>query len=229
MRKSSRNFTRFLAPALLLGASLSLHGTAARADNGFAIDGYLSNDQNSGCMVLREHDGGTRLLAGSIGGLQAGDHTRLYVHRVNGSVCNVRGNAYEVSEVLTLWGDDRHKTTVYDHLTDGSFSDYIYRSQGNGYGYNPGVTNSQYRQGYRDDRSYYRDDNRGDLISLRGRLSDDEGGACPVLRTRDGQVWNLEGDLSRFRDHARVRVVGWSDPDSRCGCQTLRVRRMTSD
>ncbi|HEX3528444.1 MAG TPA: hypothetical protein VH988_15375 [Thermoanaerobaculia bacterium] len=105
MRKSSsRNLTRFFVPALLLGAGLSLHGTAARAaDNGFAIDGYLSNDQNSGCMVLREHDGGTRFLAGATGGLQSGEHARLYVRAVNGSVCNVRGNAYEVSEVLTLW------------------------------------------------------------------------------------------------------------------------------
>jgi hypothetical protein len=202
---------------MFLTAGLSLHGAAARAADGYAVDGYLSNDQNSNCMILREHDGGTRLVAGGIGGLQPGDHARLYVRSVNGAVCNVRGNAYEVTEVLTLWGDDRHRTTSYDHLTDGNFNSYVYRSQGGSY--NPDSRNY---------RNSWNDNNRGELISLRGRLSDDEG-VCPVLRTRDGQVWSLDGNLSQFRDHARVRVTGWTGYDSRCGGQTLHVRRMFSD
>jgi hypothetical protein len=40
----------------------------------------------------------------------------------------VRGNAYEVSEGLTLWADDRHKTTYYDHLNNGSFEHYAYEN-----------------------------------------------------------------------------------------------------
>ena len=30
----------------------------------------------------------------------------------------------------TLWGDDRHKTTYYDHLRDGSFVNYSDRQSG---------------------------------------------------------------------------------------------------
>jgi hypothetical protein len=126
---TSRSFARFFAPAVLLTAGLALP-VAARAanDGGMAIDGYLSDSRNSNCVALQEHDGGTRYLTGAINGLQSGDHVRLYARSIDGSACNVRGNAYEVTEVLTLWGDDRHKTTYYDHLTNGSFESYAYKN-----------------------------------------------------------------------------------------------------
>jgi hypothetical protein len=230
MRSTStnRHFARLFAPALLLTAGLTLPMAAARAanDGGFAIDGYLSGTQNGNCIALREHDGGTRYLTGAINGLQSGDHVRLYGRSVNGSACNVRGNAYEVTEVLTLWGDDRHTTTYYDHQNNGSFESYAYQnnriSGGNRYG----------RSG--NDRSDRRYDNRGsgnggELVSLRGRLSDD-GSGCPILQTRDGQVWNLQGDLHRYRNQARVKVVGWTAGyDSSCGGPALRVRQISRD
>jgi hypothetical protein len=130
MRTStSRSFARFFAPALLLTAGLALPASTASAanDGGMAIDGYLS-DSRSGCLALREHDGGTRYITGAIRGLQSGDHVRLYARSIDGSACHVRGNAYEVTEVLTLWADDRHKTTYYDHLTNGSFEKYAYQN-----------------------------------------------------------------------------------------------------
>jgi hypothetical protein len=130
MRMSLRR-NRFFAPALLLIAGVSvLPISTARAanDGGMAIDGYLSESRGSGCLALREHDGGTRYLTGAIRGLRSGDHVRLYAHPIDGSACNVRGNAYEVSEVLTLWADDRHKTTYYDHETNGSFERYAYQN-----------------------------------------------------------------------------------------------------
>jgi len=203
---TQKTLTRLFAPALLFAASLMLPAATARADVGYAVDGYLSNDRNSDCMILREHDGGTRLLSGDIGGLKPGDHVRLYVHSTNGSVCNVRGNAYEVTEVLTLWGDDRHRTTYYDHLTDGSFDNYTGRR-------NASTPNYRSEVGF----------NNESLVSLRGRLHD-EGRACPYLRTNDGRAWSLVGDLDNFRDNARARVTGWTTTSSRCGGPTLEVR-----
>ena len=223
---------RSFAPALLLAAGLVLPVAAARAanDGGFAIDGYLSGNQNSNCIALREHDGGTRYLTGAVNGLRSGDHVRLYGRSINGSACNVRGNAYEVTEVLTLWGDDRHSTTYYDHQTNGSFDNYAYqnnRISGQGrYGRND--------RNDRNGRSDHRYDNRGssnsgELVSLRGRLSND-GGGCPILQTRDGQVWNLQGDLHRYRDHSQVKVVGLTAGyDSSCGGPALRVRQISRD
>jgi hypothetical protein len=230
---SSRNTAKFFAPALLLTAGLALPVSAARAanDGGMAIDGYLSDSQNSNCIALREHDGGTRYLTGAINGLQSGDHVRLYARSIDGSACNVRGNAYEVTEVLTLWGDDRHKTTYYDHQTNGSFESYAYQNnrisgqgQNSRYGRNRSGDNQRY-----DNRSGYdqRSNRGGELVSLTGRLSND-GSGCPVLETRDGQVWNLQGDMPRYRDRTWVKVVGWTAGyDSSCGGQALRVRQIS--
>jgi hypothetical protein len=130
MRKpSSRTFARLIAPALLFSAAaLAAPYAHAAGDGGFAVDGYLSGDRNSDCLTLREHDGSIRYITGATDGLQTGDHVRVYGRSVNGSACNVRGSAYEVTEVHALWGDDKHKTTYYDHLTNGSFTDYAYRT-----------------------------------------------------------------------------------------------------
>lgn len=245
---SSRKTARFFAPALLLTAGLALPVSAARAanDGGMAIDGYLSDSQNSNCIALREHDGGTRYLTGAINGLQSGDHVRLYARSIDGSACNVRGNAYEVTEVLTLWGDDRHTTTYYDHQTNGSFESYAYQNNrisgqrqsgryGSGYGNRSGYDqHSGYDQRYGNRSGYDQrsgSDQRynsrgGELVSLTGRLSND--GGCPILETRDGQVWTLQGNLPRYRDRTPVKVVGWTAGyDSSCGGQALRVRQIS--
>ena len=132
MRSSStRTFSKALAPALLLTAGLALPAaTYAANDGGFATDGYVSNDRNSDCMVLRQHDGSVRYITGDLDGLQSGDHVRVYGYSVSGDACDVRGSAYEVTQVQTLWGDDKHKTTYYDHLRDGSFVSYSDRQSG---------------------------------------------------------------------------------------------------
>src|SRR4051812_48468794 len=95
---TSRTFSKALAPALLLTAGLALPAaTYAANDGGFATDGYVSNDRNSDCMVLRQHDGSVRYITGNLDGLQSGDHVRVYGYSVSGDACGVRGSAYEVS------------------------------------------------------------------------------------------------------------------------------------
>jgi hypothetical protein len=125
MRNSSRTLAKVFTPALLLTAMVALPGSARAANpNEFALDGYLS-DSGGRCMVLRLHDGGSRLVTGNVDGLQSGDHVRLFGHLVN-NACGYRTQAYEVDEVHTLWADDRHRSTYFDHLSDGSFQDYAY-------------------------------------------------------------------------------------------------------
>jgi len=233
MRSStSRTFSKAFAPALLLSAltaALALPATTyAASDGGFATDGYVSNDRNSDCMVLRQHDGSVRYITGDIDGLQSGDHVRVYGYSVSGSACDVRGSAYEVTQVQALWGDDRHKTTYFDYQRDGSFSRYADRQSGRGGRYDDrGDRNRGDR--YRGDRyrdSRYEQSNRGrDLVSLRGRLNDDRR-SCPTLETQDGRVWNLVGDLRSFRDNSRAKVIGWTGARSQCGGPTLEVREI---
>jgi hypothetical protein len=119
--------------ALLFASALVVVGLAApyalRADDGFASDGYLKNDGR--CLVLTEHDGHQRVLTGAINGLNAQDHVRLWGRAVRGSECNhFRTPAYEVTEVQTVWANDRHTKTYYDHLKDGTFERWARRNRG---------------------------------------------------------------------------------------------------
>lgn len=88
--------------------------------NIFAIDGYLS-DEGRECLTLRGHDGRLWSLVGGTYGLQPGEHVRLYGRIVDGGACGWQGTAYDIHQVQTVWADDRHRTTYYDHLYDGPF------------------------------------------------------------------------------------------------------------
>lgn len=118
--------------ALIFGSALVVAGLAVpfvlHADDGFATDGYLKDDGR--CLVLTEHDGRQRVLTGAIDGLGARDHVRLWGRAVRGAECNNhRGPAYEVTEVLTVWANDRHTKTFYDHEKDGSFERWARRNR----------------------------------------------------------------------------------------------------
>jgi hypothetical protein len=121
--------------AMIFGAVLVVAGVslpyALHADDGFATDGYLSWDDNSDCLLMKEHDGKVRVLTGAIDGLDEDDHVRLWGRQVRGAECNdYHGPAYEVTEVLTIWANDKHSETYYDHETDGSFQRWARRNRG---------------------------------------------------------------------------------------------------
>jgi len=87
--------------------------------NVFHIDGYL--DDGGECLFLRDHEGRTWAMVGNTYGLQPGEHVRLYGRPVDGSACGYRGAAFDIYEVRTVWADNNHKRTYYDHLYDGPF------------------------------------------------------------------------------------------------------------
>ena len=125
-----QNRTRILGAALLMTAALTLPGAARAAGDPSVVhvDGYLTSQGNR-CLVLREHDGKTYGLVGAVGGLQTGDHVRLEGRFVDGSGCG-SGTAVNVIDVQAIWGDDNHRTTYYDHLQNGSFSQWAAANRG---------------------------------------------------------------------------------------------------
>lgn len=130
MRTPCRNRLALLVGALVMTVAVALAMPhAAHSDDGFATDGYLKwNDDD--CLVMRDHDGKTRVLTGAVDGLDADDHVRLWGRTVRNAECRDRsGQAYEVTEVLTLWANDRHTETYYDHETDGSFARWVQRNR----------------------------------------------------------------------------------------------------
>lgn len=130
MRMPSRSQLVMIFGVLLVAGALA-GAFAAPADGGYATDGYLTWDDNSDCLLMREHDGKMRVLTGAIDGLDEDDHVRLWGRSVRGAECNnYHGPAYEVTEVLTLWANDRHSQTYYDHETDGSFQRWVQRNRG---------------------------------------------------------------------------------------------------
>jgi hypothetical protein len=123
------NRTRTLGTALLLSSALALPGAAhAAGDPGVThIDGYYTGHRGR-CAELREHDGKVDYLAGNLSGLKTGDHVRLEGRFVDSRFCG--GTAVEVSTVQAIWADDKHRTTYYDQLQNGSFADWAAANRG---------------------------------------------------------------------------------------------------
>jgi hypothetical protein len=120
---------RTFGTALLMTAALALPGAVrAAGDPGVThIDGYYTGHRGR-CSELREHDGKIDYLAGNLGGLKSGDHVRLEGRFVDSRVCG--GTAVEVSTVQAIWADDKHRTTYYDQLQNGSFDDWAAANRG---------------------------------------------------------------------------------------------------
>jgi hypothetical protein len=114
---------RLAAPLLLLAACLAAgfllapHAALAQNDH---TDGYLSISPDGRCMVLKSHDGSLLAIYGRRRGLRNNDHVRLEGTLVPGGACGAPGG-FKITAVQTIWADDRHKSTYYDHLKDGSF------------------------------------------------------------------------------------------------------------
>jgi hypothetical protein len=215
---------RVLGPALLLAGVLALTpGTAYAAYYpGVAhADGYLT--ASGGCLMLREHDGRVYSVIGNVDGLLTGDHVRLEGRLVPDPGCGAPG--FQATMVQALWGDDYHRTTLYDHLNGEPFYRWSERSGRLG--------------GYPDDRD--RDRDRGSLerydryghyvyhgprraVELVGRLHEVAGG-CPTLDT-GANVFALDGNLRDYQAGDRVRVSGIlydDDPNAPCGSPTVVI------
>lgn len=88
--------------------------------NVFHVDGYL--EAGGDCLFLHDHEGRTWAMVGNTYGLQPGEHVRLYGRPVDaGNACGYRAAAFDIYEVRTVWADNNHKRTYYDHLYDGPF------------------------------------------------------------------------------------------------------------
>jgi hypothetical protein len=82
--------------------------------------------------------------------------------------------------------------------------------------------------GSRDGRYDSRQDGRSDrsdrrAISVVGQI---EAGRCTTLRAENGQVYGLSGELGRYGDGSRVRVIGILTGDSRCGGPEIEVGQL---
>lgn len=86
--------------------------------NVFHVDGWL--DAGGDCLFLNDHEGRTWAMVGNTYGLEPGEHVRLYGQPVYGGACG-HGAAFDIYEVRTVWADNNHRRTYYDHLYDGSF------------------------------------------------------------------------------------------------------------
>ena len=112
----------------LLGGPLAGAAHAAGDTSMAHIDGYISISPDGRCVVLRQHDGSTYSVIGRWQGLLSKDHVRLEGHIGEGGHCGAQ-SSFELAEVQTVWGDDNHKTTFYDHLKDGRFRQWAERTR----------------------------------------------------------------------------------------------------
>ena len=221
-----RSRFRVLGPALLfLGVLALTPGTSYAAYPGVAhVDGYLS--ASGGCLMLREHDGRVYSVVGRTEGMLTGDHVRLEGRLVPDPGCGAPG--FEVTLVQTLWGDDYHRTTRYDHLNGEPFYRYAERTGRLG-------GERRDRDDDRDQRSLERYDRNGHYVyhgprrsvELVGRLHE-AAGACPTLDT-GANVFALDGDLRAYQAGDRVRVSGIlydDDPNAPCGGPTVVINNI---
>jgi hypothetical protein len=115
----------FAILAVMVLAGISAAPAAAAADPNVAhVDGYLDMSQ-PGCIIMRDHNNKFFALTGRVVGLVNGDHVRLE-GRFAPNQCGQAG--FAVTQVQAIWADDRHKTTYYDHLKDGSFRPWAERN-----------------------------------------------------------------------------------------------------
>jgi hypothetical protein len=127
-----RYLLRILLPAALVLVVLAMAASALaqpRGDTSLAhIDGYVSVSPDSHCVVVKQHDGSLYTLVGRWHGLVGNDHVRLEGRFVPETRCGGQGG-FEVTEVQTIWADDNHRSTHYDHLKDGNFRSWLPRNR----------------------------------------------------------------------------------------------------
>jgi hypothetical protein len=127
MKPRFRLAAPFLLVAVCLVAGFLLAPAAAQAQRDH-VDGYLSVSPDGRCIVLKQHDGSLLAISGRRRGLRTNDHIRLEGTLVSGAYCGAPGG-FKITDVQTIWADDNHKSTYYDHLKDGSFDRWVDRNR----------------------------------------------------------------------------------------------------
>jgi hypothetical protein len=245
---NSRRYATIFGSALLLTAALALPADAqsrrqqrswdgwnqGRGAGQFDLDGtYIGMQQ--GCALVRDHNGQVIPLLGNPGDLQKGDHLLLRGQVQSRSVC---GAAFRVADVERIYADTTHRYVIYDRRQDG---DYVardgwydrynrdhYGNNNNGRYGNDNRNGDRYNNNNdRYDNGQYNDSygNRSDrrAVSVMGTI---DRGRCTTLRTDRGEVYGLTGDLGRYGDGDRVRVIGFSTGGTRCGRPALEVQEV---
>jgi hypothetical protein len=180
----------------------------------FQLDGTFV-DREQGCAIIQDHQGQVIPLVGfDPTAPRRGDHFLLVGRMQANTAC---GTAFRVDTVERVWGDPNHKRVLFDRRYDGDYLAYDRRHRDDDR-YDRRGDDRYDRRG--DDRY---DDRRSDnrrVISVEGRLDRDQ---CPTIRTDDGRIFGLDGDLRNYRDGDWVHIVGVLDGRSRCGGTGLQV------
>ncbi len=221
--KPRRSLFRALGPALLLMAGLVVAAPTAAAayPEVTHVDGYLS--ANGSCLMLRQHDGRVVALRGAVRGLGDGDHVRLEGRSAPDPGCGAPG--FDVNLVQTVWADDYHRSTYFDHLNGESFPHFAER-MGRFDDRRDSDRDRDYGSPDRPDRYgryVYQGPHR--FVTLVGRLHE-SAGACATLNT-NYTVMALDGNLGEYQAGDMVRVTGVlydGDPNAPCGGATVVVR-----
>ena len=187
------------------------------------LDGFVL-EANGECVIFREHNSGQVFsLYGNVDELRSGDHLRYVGVHAYDDPCGSGYPAMELHAVKTLWANSTHNQAVYRLESHGSFDRYRggYDDRYDDYGYGGAR--------YEDDGLYF-DGNGGDsrrLVSLDGLINQSQS-ACPTLRTAQGDLYSLSGNLRDYNHGDRVRVVGLLDGQSRCGGPAVEVREINA-
>ncbi|HVR07690.1 MAG TPA: hypothetical protein VMW75_06535 [Thermoanaerobaculia bacterium] len=224
MKPKRRSLFRILGPALLLavGLVLATPGASGAYPEITHVDGYLSAG-GGGCLMLRQHDGRVLALRGATRGMADGDHVRLEGRPAPDPGCGAPG--FDVNVVQTVWADDYHRSTLYDHLNGESFQHFAERTGrfDERRDYDRGRDNESPDRPDRYGRYVYQGPHR--FVTLVGRLHESSG-ACPTLSTSYTTL-ALDGPLGDYQAGDMVRVTGVlydGDPNAPCGGATVVVR-----
>jgi hypothetical protein len=233
-----RIFLRALGPALLLAAGLALstHGAQAADLSVAHADGYLS--VNGSCMMLRQHDGQLLALRGYVRGLLPSDHVRLEGHFAPDPGCGAPG--FEVTKVQTVWGDDNHRTTYYDHLNGEPFERFAARTGRLSYESDHRAYQSEQRTYDNERRSYENERDRynaGSGYSDRNNAQEgyrqegyrEQNNAQEGHRAPEGTYYERGDRNGRYvyqGPHRRVTLVGKLH-EVEHGCPTLHAAHTT--
>jgi hypothetical protein len=117
-----RALTRILViAALAMGLLAAVPALAATVN----LEGVVVGGTESGCVLVRDHQGNTFLLEGfGWYGVIGNDFVRLEGTIIPENRCGVT-SGIQVSNVSTIWRDESRKVIVYERSKDRGFADWV--------------------------------------------------------------------------------------------------------